>query len=312
MNDFEKKQFFGFSWSDVPEWPLLPSAILYLDRNMPENVAHTLRTLESIPVTRQQATQIIVEGKGVNQLYLEQIDKIRYFGAAVSSVIRAVRKKEPLTLKRILGLHSCISQGLGIQSGVFRANSIAIGGTTWRPAPPDVLQKSWEAGFTALQTLQSPEERALVLWGLITRNQFFQDCNKRTATLAANWLLLPHDLCPLSFQGDHEEFNDALLTFYEKGNLDPIIQWFYHRAFEIAQSYSEKLIERPRELGCYVGKIAEVNAETHHVFQRVDDSLICHSSDTWSEKPAMGDWWKIVYGHAGEKVLLQLLAEQEH
>ncbi len=93
-------------------------------------------------------------------------------------------------------------------------------------------------------------ERTLVLWGFIARNQFFEDCNKRTATLAANWLLLPRDLCPLSFLGERsqgadqqtrESFQEALLEFYEQGGLDPIAAWFLDRALWIARAYSPEI-----------------------------------------------------------------------
>ena len=66
------------------------------------------------------------------------------------------------------------------------------------------------------------------LWTV--RSQLFWDGNKRTATLAANKILIPNGKGVFSVEEkDHEQFNELLTYFYNSGNTDKIKDFLYSK-----------------------------------------------------------------------------------
>jgi len=138
------------------------------------------------------------------------------------------------SLKKILELHSLLTQGLGVENKL-RPHPVAITGTNYRP-----LDNQWQIeealhGFVELiNYLKSGLDRALATLALLSYIQAFEDGNKRTSRLTANACLLADGYCPLSFRSiDENEYKKAVLLFYEQNNISYLKQLFIEQ-FEFA------------------------------------------------------------------------------
>ena len=61
----------------------------------------------------------------------------------------------------------------------------------------------------------------------MSRNQFFYDANKRTASLMMNGSLMRDGYFPITVMNrDAEEFHQKLGVFYETGNADAMMMFF--------------------------------------------------------------------------------------
>lgn len=89
-------------------------------------------------------------------------------------------------------------QGLIRDAGKLRTNDVRIGGTDRIPELPTMESSHDE--ISSLMKIESPEDRALLMFCKITRGQWFNDGNKRTALMTAN-----HALINAGAEWDEEE-----------------------------------------------------------------------------------------------------------
>ncbi|MFA6519074.1 MAG: Fic family protein [Candidatus Shapirobacteria bacterium] len=125
-----------------------------------------------------------------------------------------------VSLSSLTQLHNTIVAGLNVTSGV-RHIAVGVTGTNYRP-----LDNQWQIkdalsiAIKAINQAEFPLEKALLAVVLIAYIQPFVDGNKRTGRMLANALLIAHDWFPLSYRSiREEEYKEALILFYEQGNL---------------------------------------------------------------------------------------------
>ncbi len=125
-----------------------------------------------------------------------------------------------LSVSRMIEVHSALTRGLGIVSGI-RKQSVGITGTNYRPPDNEwQVRDALDQAINAINELRHPLERALVTMALIAYIQPFADGNKRTARILANAILLAYDFFPLSYRSvDEKEYKEALIVFFETANL---------------------------------------------------------------------------------------------
>ena len=96
--------------------------------------------------------------------------------------------------------------------------------------PPEsrLLSEIAERGFTFLQKeIEQPAERAVAAFLFMSRNQFFHDASKRTASLMMNGVLLQNGLFPIAvLNRDSEEFHITLRAFYNTGDATDMMTFF--------------------------------------------------------------------------------------
>jgi Fic family protein len=104
---------------------------------------------------------------------------------------------------------------------------VHISGTDYVPPVPE--KESVLSGLNEiLNSKATVTERALRLFCLLARSQLFWDGNKRTATLAANWLMIQHGAGLLQIKEKClSEFNLALKKFYDTGESEELIYLLY-------------------------------------------------------------------------------------
>ena len=96
----------------------------------------------------------------------------------------------PVDWQYIREYNASIGEGLVPRRGRLREYGVRIGGTGWVPEIPAV-ESSQERVRGILEESEG-EATAMLLFGAVTRGQWFSDGNKRTALMVANHQLI-HD-----------------------------------------------------------------------------------------------------------------------
>lgn len=136
----------------------------------------------------------------------------------------------PMDWRYVAEYNRTIGERLVRDAGMLRCYGVRVGGADWSPEPPTVeTPRDMVAG---IMRQDDPLDRALDLFGAITRGQWFADGNKRTALMAANHELIHAGVGILSIQpSDKREFTTRLLSYYETGDYPPLRDWLARNAF---------------------------------------------------------------------------------
>ena len=89
------------------------------------------------------------------------------------------------------------------------------------PPRSEYLEGIFKEGASFLNSLEDSQEQAVCTFLFMARSQFFSDCNKRTANLVMNGLLMKAGYQPLSVDSEH--FLEKMATFYESADATEII-----------------------------------------------------------------------------------------
>ena len=139
---------------------------------------------------------------------------------------------EPITLEYLCKLNEFIARNEALEWGKLRTGSVAISGTDYTPPVPQEAAVREE--LTAILSADTTAtERALnaFCWG--TRAQLFWDGNKRTSLTLANKILLQTGAGVLTIQDRNmEQFNEALLTYYNTAAAEPLKAFLYENAIQ--------------------------------------------------------------------------------
>lgn len=144
-----------------------------------------------------------------------------------------------ITQKNLEQLHAILVKDLSVGLGL-RKKPVGVLGSAYRPLDT-VYQISEAVGGLgkAISKLSSPFAKALIAILGISYIQPFEDGNKRTARLAANAILLAHDLAPLSYRSvDENDYREAMLVFYELNSIMPFKKIFIDQYTFAAQNYA--------------------------------------------------------------------------
>ena len=139
-----------------------------------------------------------------------------------------------ITVAKIEDIHHLLTKDLGVARNL-RKMAVGITGTRYRPLDNQhEIREVMEKMCGAVNKEKNPFGKALLLSILIAYIQPFEDGNKRTSRLAANAILLAHDICPLSYRNvDEVEYKKAVILFYEKNNISYFKKLFIEQ-FEFA------------------------------------------------------------------------------
>lgn len=119
--------------------------------------------------------------------------------------------------------------------GEFRVKPVLITGTQYMP-PMDMLLgelfREMVEDFNRTSNFLSDEklnfESTFNLFLDTTRNQYFEDRNKRTGQLMMNGVLVQSGYAPFTVTPSRDtEFREKLLSFYESGDKNDMIDFIY-------------------------------------------------------------------------------------
>lgn len=136
----------------------------------------------------------------------------------------------PIDWQYVSEYNRIVGEGLVRDAGMLRTFGVRIGGTAWTPELPS-MNSSRDAVVSIMQQVD-PLSRALDLFGVVTRGQWFADGNKRTALMVANHELIHAGIGILAIQpSDKRAFTTRLLAYYESGDFRPLKDWLAYNAF---------------------------------------------------------------------------------
>lgn len=139
-----------------------------------------------------------------------------------------------INIRDIKDIHYLLIKDLGISRNL-RKTAVGITGTKYVPLDNEhQIREAMEKMCYVVNALKNPFAKALTSSILIAYIQPFEDGNKRTSRLAANAILIAHDMCPLSYREvDEVEYKKAVILFYEQNNINYFKQLFIEQ-FEFA------------------------------------------------------------------------------
>lgn len=145
----------------------------------------------------------------------------------------------------ICELHALVAKNEVLTWGEFRSAQVTIAGTQYIPPPASDLDAAWAETIQNFNATEPPFQRAVGLFGDMARNQFFFDGNKRTGRMMMSGFLLSKGLPLLNVRNaDKLAFNIAMLSFYESGNKQTLIDFFENYCINeiIARQLQDKIL----------------------------------------------------------------------
>lgn len=213
----------GFS---IPKCELgVKEAVALWRRNIPELVWNTLASFENNPSTLPQ-TETILQGYSVGGLRVDEMFQIKRFGDSCRKLANMVSDGLfELSEQTACSLHAVLGQEEALEWGVLRSRgTIGIRLVDYVPPAGAEIPQLARHGFAALQEIDNNCERAFITFLWMARTQLFYDCNKRTALLMLNGVLLAAGYYPFAFlKEDIESFNKYLREFYNTGNATEML-----------------------------------------------------------------------------------------
>lgn len=211
------------------KYALTPEQSLFLaKKKWDENIYCGMR-MENRAVTFPQ-TRTILDGVNVPGVQLDDIQAILNMRDAWRYLLDTV--EEPLTLDYLCRLNGFIARNEALAWGTLRTGSVGISGTDYIPSVPS--QEAVEQALGDILSMDTSEtEKALMIFLLGTRGQFFWDGNKRTSLTAANKLLVMAGAGILTITDRHmEQFNTLLVGYYNTGEGGELKQFLYENCIQ--------------------------------------------------------------------------------
>ncbi len=211
------------------KYHLTPEQSLFLaKKKWDENIYCGMR-MENRAVTFPQ-TRTILDGVNVPGVRLDDIQAILNMRDAWRYLLDTVEK--PLTLAYLCRLNGFVARNEALAWGTLRTGSVGISGTDYTPPVPS--PETVEQALGSILGMDTSEtEKALTVFLLGTRGQFFWDGNKRTSLTAANKLLVMAGAGLLTVTDRHmERFNALLLDYYNTGDGETLKRFLYENCIQ--------------------------------------------------------------------------------
>jgi len=200
------------------------------------NLSYNSARLEGNTYSLADTEKLLIEGQtATDKLDMETVMLLNH-KEAIRFLVDGINRME-INIDNIRSLHYLLADGL-IQSeeaGQIRTTNVKIGSSTYIPLEgKQLLTTKLNHVVSKARQIQEPYEQSFFLLAHISYLQAFIDVNKRTARLAANILLVRHNLVPISFNDIAiDDYISALIACYELNQIGPLAQlyvWSYLRS----------------------------------------------------------------------------------
>lgn len=239
----------GFAWRDTAFALIRPledesEAVYILRRGMANFVEPMLRTLEGVSMSLLDTKSIIDYDYGVSAP-LRDVMAVRNYGTACKELLSLLEEGVCFDVDFLLRLHARVAVGEVKHFGELRKGNVHIDGSVYVPPKADKLSGILNAGLEYLEDLDNfnhPAERAFATFLFLSRTQAFEDCNKRTASLAMNALLMNDGYIPIALDGDRRLFLDKMTDFYERGDGTDMMRFLVDLMLRQQKRYCDRLL----------------------------------------------------------------------
>lgn len=196
--------------------------ILWAKRNLVDSIWKSAN-LEGIAVTYPD-TQVICEGMSVAGYTIDEINAVNDLKHAWQYLLENIELSVSIEFMKLL--HRELGKFTVTNAGSIRWHDVHIGGTDWIPEMPD--EKRIQKQLEEIQKIKNPMDRALEIFLLCARGQFFYDGNKRLSTLMANKVMIENGIGILSIPiRYHADFYKLLISYYETGEKYSLKKFLY-------------------------------------------------------------------------------------
>lgn len=206
----------------------MKKASFIFKKNLASITWNCMSSLEKNPTTLPQ-TQTILKGQSVGGVSIFDLMQVKNYGDGAKELLRLLENKQfRLDLKTACAIHQFVGKEDALEWGCVRNMSVSIGGVEYCPPPAHQLEEIATTGFSYLENeIKDPRERAVATFLFMSRNQFFFDANKRTASLMMNGVLMQNGYWPIMILNqDSEKFHELLGEFYETGDANGMMKFF--------------------------------------------------------------------------------------
>lgn len=221
----------GFPIIEIQTPPLpkktVRESVFIARKNLPAIVWNSLRTMENNPTSLPQ-TQTILQGRTVSGLSIGDMMQIKRFGDGFSAMLDLVQNENfHLNVDTACKIHAIVGREEALEWGVIRSQQVHLGNLEYMPPAPSALEKIIDAGIEELSKIENSYAKSLNTFMFMSKAQLFFDCNKRTALIMMNGLLLSSGICPVYTPATMmESFSEALTAVYENANPEPMSKFF--------------------------------------------------------------------------------------
>ena len=185
--------------------------------------------MENRAVTFPQ-TKTILEGVNVPGVQISDIQAILNMRDAWRFLIDTI--SEPVTFEYLCTLNGYIARNEALEWGKLRTGTVAISGTDYLPPIPQETDTRKELS-DLLNADMTATEKALTVFCWGTRKQLFWDGNKRTSLTLGNKILLQAGAGMLTISARNmEQFNEALLNYYNTADAEPLKVFLFENAIQ--------------------------------------------------------------------------------
>lgn len=245
---YAHRMHLGFAWGDTAFDLIRPlederEAVYILRRSLASFVGPTLRTLEGVSMSLFDTKSIIDYDYGVSAP-LREIMAVRNYGTACKELLLLLEEGVRFDVDFLLRLHARVAVGEVKHFGELRRGNVHIDGSVYVPPKADKLSGILSAGLQYLEDLDNfnhPAERAFATFLFLSRTQAFEDCNKRTASLAMNALLMSDGYIPVALDGNRRLFLDKMADFYERGDGTSMMRFLVDLMLRQQERYCDRL-----------------------------------------------------------------------
>lgn len=194
-------------------------------------LVHTNSRFEGINTTLPQ-TQAIMRGLGVNGVSLDDSNTIVQIKRGWDYI---TQEDDPISLRIEQNINLIVAKYDALVPGELRSGQGAVDiGDENDWVPPMIDEQAEEKWLTELMASgKSNTEKAMRLMYHDMRQQIFWDGNKRSATLAANKVMIDGGAglinVPLTIWS---EWNELIAVYYKNGEVKPLLDWTYAHAVQ--------------------------------------------------------------------------------
>lgn len=211
-----------------------------------QEIVYNFSVQENLPFTFPEI-QTLLEGITVGGRRLEEQDIVRSLKEAIEYVFNSVEADAfQVSKATAVEINRLVARNETLEVGAFRHSQVFISGTEYRPPAAEELEKLFEELLAGYQA--GAEDREMLLFLTMARNQFFFDGNKRTGQLMMNGARLLAGLPWLSVPAKERlRFNETMLAFYESGDPAAMISFLKEieaPLLELVAESSRKYLEK--------------------------------------------------------------------
>jgi prophage maintenance system killer protein len=193
-------------------------------------IIHSEANIEGVAVTMPQTEEICGGEDELQSKYRNStVAVVQNIRDAYKYVIERVTDGDFLDLDVVSRINRFVcGRGMMTTAGQLRSCAVSITGTAYRPDIPDSVSVRNRIADIVNNKNATETEKALDIMLYIMRGQLFEDGNKRTAQIAANFVLVKAGVGYLEIPVEQIGTFRKLLTEYYDSNVGTDIKlWLY-------------------------------------------------------------------------------------